>query len=145
MKITDGKLVTIHYTLKLENGTVVETTTDEEPMSYTHGAGEIVAGMEKGLSGMEVGQSKSFVVEPKEGYGEVTLDSLITVPKEHVPQEAREVGEKVTAIGPKGQQIEGTVYEVTLETLVVDFNHPLAGMDLYFDVAVVDIEDPEDA
>jgi FKBP-type peptidyl-prolyl cis-trans isomerase 2 len=141
MKAEEGKIVTIHYTLKLENGRIFESTEYEPPMSYTHGSGEIVSGMEKGIEGMEVGESKSFVVKPKDGYGEVTLDSLLTVPREHVPQEAREVGSEVTAMGPKGQQITGIVYEVRENTLVVDFNHPLAGVDLYFDVSVISIED----
>ncbi len=141
MKVENGKIITIHYTLKLENGRVFESTEYEAPMSYTHGTGEIVAGMENGLEGMKVGESKSFTVHPKEGYGEVTLDSLIAVPREHIPQEAREVGSEVTAIGPNEQHITGIVYEVKQDTFIVDFNHPLAGVDLYFDVSVINIED----
>lgn len=144
MQVDAGKSVTVHYVLKLENGSVYESTLEEEPLIYIHGAGEIVAGMEKALDGMKVGEEKAFVVEPDEGYGELTLDSLIEIPREHIPVEAREVGEKVTAINSKGQRMEGVVYEDKFNTLVVDFNHPLAGMTLYFEVTVVDIQDQEE-
>ncbi len=141
MKIEDGKTVTIHYALKLENGNVYESTFEEEPLTYVHGEGEIVAGLEKALTGMTVGEQKSFSVEPKDGYGEVTLDSLIEIPREHIPIEAREVGAPVIAVSPKGRKIEGVVYEDKPNTLVVDFNHPLAGMNLFFDVTVLDIQE----
>ncbi|PIE59396.1 MAG: peptidylprolyl isomerase [Desulfobulbus propionicus] len=137
--VQDGKKVAIHYTLKLENGKIFESTAGEEPLTYTHGTGEIVAGLEKNLIGMKAGDIKSFMVEPKDGYGEVTLDSLIEIPREHIPFEARQVGEHITAVSPKGQQIEGTIYEEKGKFFVVDFNHPLAGMNLYFDVTVVSV------
>lgn len=143
MKIGEGKTVTIHYELKLENGTIYESTFEEEPLTYIHGTGEIVAGLEKALTGMAVGEQKTFTVEPEEGYGEVSLDSLIEIPREHIPMEAREVGSPVTAVSPKGLKLEGVVYEDKMKTLVVDFNHPLAGMTLCFDVSVVDIQNTD--
>ncbi|MBM9513671.1 peptidylprolyl isomerase [Desulfogranum marinum] len=145
MNVSEGKSVTVHYVLKLENGRVYESTLEEDPLVYTHGQGEIIKGMEKELTGMSIGQQKTFIVEPEEGYGEVTLDALLEVPREHVPMEARMVGEKITAVGPKGQKVEGFVYEDKRKTLVIDFNHPLAGMTLYFEVSVVDIQEPEPA
>ncbi|WP_051305755.1 FKBP-type peptidyl-prolyl cis-trans isomerase [Desulfogranum mediterraneum] len=141
MQVQAGKTVSIHYTLRLENDVIYETTENEPPMSYTHGAGEIVAGLEKGVEGMRVGEQRSFKVEPEEGYGEVRLEALIEVPREHVPLEARQVGEKIIAKGPQGQQLEGVVYEDKRDYLVVDFNHPLAGMVLHFEVSVVNIEE----
>ena len=142
MNISEGKSVTVHYELKLDNGRVYESTLEEDPLVYTHGIGEIVKGMEKALTGMSIGEAKAFIVEPEEGYGEVKLEALIEVPREHIPMEARIVGEQITAIGPKGQKVEGFVYEVKRNTLVVDFNHPLAGMTLHFEVSVIDIQDP---
>ncbi len=142
MNVSEGKSVTVHYVLKLDNGRVYESTLEEDPLLYTHGMGEIVKGMEKALTGMSIGEQKTFIVEPEEGYGEVTLDALIEVPREHIPMEARIIGEQITAIGPKGHKVEGVVYEIKRKTLVVDFNHPLAGMTLHFEVSVIDIQDP---
>ncbi len=141
MLIEPGKTVSLHYTLRLENGRIYETTEGEEPLVYQHGAGELVPGLEQRLTGLKKGAQDSFVIPPEEAYGEVKLESLIEVPREHIPQEAREPGSEITAVSRQGRQVTGTVYEVKQESIVVDFNHPLAGMDLYFEVTVVDVTD----
>ncbi len=141
MFIEPGKTVTLHYTLRLENGNVYETTEGEAPLIYQHGIGEIVAGLEQRLTGLEIGARESFIIPAEEGYGEVKLESLIEVPREHIPEEAREIGSEITAVSRNGHQVKGVVYEIKRKYIVVDFNHPLAGMDLYFDVTVVDIMD----
>ncbi|WP_028580009.1 FKBP-type peptidyl-prolyl cis-trans isomerase [Desulfogranum japonicum] len=142
MTIEAGKTVALHYTLRLENGKVYETTDGEEPLIYQHGTGEIVAGLEQRLEGLEKGAQDSFVIPALEGYGEVKIESLIEVPKEHIPEEAREVGSEITAVSRNGHKVKGVVYEIKKDYIVVDFNHPLAGMDLYFDITVVDVMDP---
>ena len=69
MNVSEGKSVTVHYVLKLDNGRVYESTLEEDPLVYTHGLGEIIKGMEKELTGMSIGEQKTFIVEPDEGYG----------------------------------------------------------------------------
>jgi len=140
--VTDGKNVFIEYTLKLEDGDVIDTNVGSAPMTFIQGKGQIVPGLEKELSGMKKGESKQVIVKPEDGYGKIRDDAIREVPKEKIPKEAHKAGEQIQGRTARGKVIPLTIKEVKDKTIVLDYNHPLAGKTLYFDVKIVDIKDP---
>ncbi len=137
--VMTGNVVSLEYTLRLDPKTVVESNVGKEPLVYRHGMHELVPGLEKELAGMAVGERKQISVKPEDGYGMVDPSAFKTVQKKLIPQEALKVGAQLRAQGPNGQQLFPRVAEVKDDTVVLDFNHPLAGKTLLFDVKVLDI------
>lgn len=140
--VSKGKQVSLEYTLKLDDKNVLETNVGREPMTYIHGQQEIVPGLEKALEGLSVGDQKHVTVKPVDGYGEVDPKAFQEVKKAQVPEKAWKVGAELEAKGPDGQSMFLRVTEVKADSLVLDFNHPLAGKTLYFDVKVLDVKTP---
>ena len=138
-KIADGTQVSLEYTLTLEDKTVIESNVGREPMTYLQGAHEIVPGLEKALVGLTKGEKKHVVVKPSEGYGEVDPKAVQEVKKSMIPEQARKVGAQLEAKSPDGQSMFPMVMAVKDETVTLDFNHPLAGKTLIFDVKVLEI------
>lgn len=137
--VSNGKQVSLEYTLKLNDKDVVESNVGGEPMTYVHGREEIVPGLEKALEGMSVGDKKHIAVKPADAYGEVDQKAIQEVKKSLVPEHAWKVGAELEARGPEGQSLFPHVTEVKADSVVLDFNHPLAGKTLYFDVKILDI------
>ena len=142
MKIEDGCTVIIDYSMTLDNGELIDTTKDTTPLTYSQGKGEIIAGLEKKMLGMDKGETLEVVVPAAEGFGESDPDALIEVPKNDLPPEALKTGAELQAEGPQGQSIEGRVVEIKENSALVDFNHPLAGKTLNFSVTIVDVQQP---
>ena len=140
MKIEDGSTVTIDYTMTLDNGELIDTTKDTDPLTYTHGEGEIIAGLERIMLGMEKGGNLDIAISAAEGFGEPDPEALIEIPKSDLPPEALETGTELQGEGPQGQAITGRVVEVKDNSAIVDFNHPLAGKTLHFSVTIVDVQ-----
>lgn len=136
--VSNGKLISLEYTLKLEGGEVVDTNVGGDPLTYTHGANQIIRGVESAVEGMEVGQTKQAVVPPAEGYGEADPNSFAEVPKDKLPQEIQ-VGTQLHGKDGSGREIRPIVSAIKDDTVLLDFNHPLAGRTLYFDLRVVNI------
>jgi FKBP-type peptidyl-prolyl cis-trans isomerase SlyD len=143
--IANGSVVRFEYTLSHENGEVIESNRGEEPVTYVHGEGQIIPGLEHQLGGMKLHEEKRIRVEPLEGYGPVDPSAFVEVAKEEIPVEARRVGATLYAQGPRGENVQLRVHEVKDETVVLDFNHPLAGKTLIFDVKILDIQPREPA
>jgi FKBP-type peptidyl-prolyl cis-trans isomerase SlyD len=141
--IRNGSVVSFEYTLSDENGEVLQSNKGKEPVTYTHGQHEIIPGLEKGLAEMEINQEKSIRVRPEEAYGQVDPQGFKEVPKSDIPTTELDVGTPLNARGPQGEELLIHVSEVKGDTVVLDFNHPLAGKTLHFDVKVVDIEPKE--
>lgn len=139
MSIENGKTVSLEYTVSVD-GQQVESNKGSAPLVYTHGAKQIVPGLEKELTGLDVGSSKSVTVPPEQAYGEVNDQAFVEVKKEQVPEEARQVGAQLMTKDPQGNTLHPVVSEVREESVVLDFNHPLAGKTLQFDVTVVSVE-----
>ncbi|MEQ1792813.1 MAG: peptidylprolyl isomerase [Nitrospira sp.] len=137
--VSKGKHVSLEYTLKLNEKEIVESNVGGEPMTYLHGAEEIVPGLEKALEGMSVGEQKHIAVKPADAYGEVDQKAIQEVKKTLVPEHAWKVGAELEARGPEGQSLFPHVTEVKEDSVVLDFNHPLAGKTLYFDVKILEI------
>lgn len=135
--IADGSVVTIHYTLKNADGDVLDSSVGGEPMDYLHGAENIVPGLEKELAGRTVGDRVEATVAPAEGYGERSGPEPQPVPRSSFPDDADlEEGMQVFARGPDDQTFALWVVGVDEDSVVLDHNHPLAGVTLHFDVEV---------
>src|SRR4030067_864206 len=136
MTISGGKEVSIEYTLKLEDQSVVDTNVGGEPLVYVQGSHQIILGLEKAVEGMKTGENKQITVKPEEGYGKVEAEALVEVDKKQVPPDAQKVGARLQGQNEQGQVFIARVLEVRDEKILLDFNHPLAGKMLYFDIKV---------
>jgi len=144
MTITSGQVVTLHYTLKDIKGEVLDSSEGEAPLSYLHGAQNIVPGLEKALEGKAVGTKFNVVVSPEEGYG-LRQEGL----QESMPLSNFENPEEVAAGLEFEVEIEdnveiATVVSVNDDIVLLDFNHPLAGETLCFDISVLEIRPATD-
>jgi FKBP-type peptidyl-prolyl cis-trans isomerase SlyD len=142
MRIEKGRVVDLDYSLHLGDGEIVDRSDPGEPLTYLHGEGEIVPGLENALEGMEVGQRKEVVVAPEEGYGDRDPDRVQRVPRKAFPAGfVPEVGMELSAQGPEGDEIPFVVQRVEPDTVTIDLNHPLAGKTLHFDVTVREVRE----
>jgi len=141
--IQEGSIVSMEYTLTDDSGKVIDSSAGKEPLTYIQGAGQIVHGLEKELAGLKVGAQKKVQVKPEEGYGPVNEKAFQEIPKDKIPAEARKVGAMLMTQSPDGRGMPIRVHEIKEKTVVVDFNHPLAGKTLNFDVKIVDIKSAE--
>ena len=140
--IADGLVVLIHYTLSLEDGNAVDSSRDGEPLGYIHGAGHIVPGLEGQLTGRAVGDRLTVTVPPEDGYGERTGPDPQPVPRTQFPEGVEIVtGMMFQAEDDGGNPLAIWVAGVTDDHVLVDTNHPLAGMTLTFDVEVVAVRE----
>ena len=141
VKIEKGKLVKFDYTLKVE-GKVLETSEGKQPLEYTQGSGQIIPGLETALEGMKVGDKKTVTIAPKDAYGEVRSDAVKEIPKTSFPKDFTATVGMVVEVGDgKDAGAPATITEVKDNTVVINFNHPLAGKTLEFDVKIIDIKD----
>jgi FKBP-type peptidyl-prolyl cis-trans isomerase SlyD len=136
--VSKGKVISLEYTLKLEDNQVVDTNVGKDPLTYTQGANQIVPGVESALEGMAVGQAKHVVVAPSEGYGDRNPNALQEIPKQKVPEDVK-VGTQLQGKDTGGREVRPIVTEIKDDTVLLDFNHPLAGKTLFFDLKVVNI------
>lgn len=142
MKVQDKTVVSIHYTLTSKDGVELDSSKDREPLTYLHGTGSIIPGLEQALEGTEEGQNVNVELEPDDAYGPVNDDLVQAVPKEAFEDvEKVEPGMQFQARGPDGSTQRITVVDVAEDSVTVDGNHPLAGQTLNFDVTVEDVRE----
>ena len=141
--VQPGSVVSFDYTLKDETGKVLDSSEGKAPMRYTHGKGQIIPGLESELAGMKVGDEKRVTVKPENAYGPVDPRAFQEIEKERLPPEALKVGTVLTARGPDGENMPVRVHEIKEKTVIMDFNHPLAGKTLTFDIKVTDVKAAE--
>ena len=136
-----GDTVKVHYRGKLHDGSVFDATFDREPLQFTIGGGQIIPGLEEAVVGMNPGDSKTTELPVEKGFGPHREDLVVVVSKSKLADLdlEPEVGELVSIPQPDGPPVDATVAEVTESEVTVDFNHPLAGEDLSFDIKLVDI------
>ncbi|MBF99893.1 MAG: peptidylprolyl isomerase [Owenweeksia sp.] len=139
--VKENDTVRVHYTGKLTNGDVFDSSEGRDPLEFTLGQGQIIPGFEKGVLNMKVNEKKTIEIPSTEAYGERREDMIQEVPKNQLPPDIKpEVGMGLVSRTPQGQEMRLTVAEVKDESIVVDANHPLAGKDLVFDVELVEIK-----
>ncbi len=139
-QVTSGDVVRIHYTGSLADGSVFDTSEGREPLEFTVGSGEIIPGLDKAMPGMTVGEEKTVTIPCDEAYGPRHEEAQQAVPRGQIPPDIPlEPGLQLQMRGPDRQAVPVTVAEITDEAVVLDANHPLAGKDLTFKVALVSI------
>lgn len=137
MTIAKDKVVSIHYTLKDDNGETIDSSAGDEPLNYLHGAGNIIPGLESALEGLDVGEEKSVTVSAQQGYGEIIDELIQTMPREAFSGiDTIEKGMEFQAQTEGGGTQYVVVTEVNEKEITVDGNHALAGKTLHFDVKV---------
>lgn len=139
MTVSNGKQVSLEYTLKLDDQSVVDTNVGGEPLKVTQGSHQIIPGVEKQIEGMAIGEKKKFSVAPADGYGAIDPNAFREIDKKMVPVDAQKVGTQLEGKTAEGRKVFPRIAEVKNDTLVLDFNHPLAGKTLYFDIKVLDV------
>ena len=132
----------LEYTMRDDAGAVLDSSTEAEPLVFTQGEHQIIVGLERAVVGMGVGEEKRLTVAPEEAYGPVDPDALAEVPRESIPVDAQSAGQQLVARSPDGSTRVVRVKEVREGTVLLDLNHPLAGMTLHFAVRVIDIAGP---
>ncbi len=138
--VKDGNLVSLQYTLTGEDGKVIESNIGKPPLKYTHGQQQMIPGFEKELAGMKTGGEKKFRVKPEDAYGPVDSNAFQEFPKEKLPADGLQIGAILTGHGPQGQPVRARVHQIKENSVVLDFNHPMAGKTLTFDVKVLEIQ-----
>ena len=147
----EGDRVKVHYTGRLDDGTVFDSSEASEcgeddcgcgsgPMEFTIGAGEVIPGFDAGVIGLSVGESKTVHIPVEEAYGERIEEMVAVVPRGDLPPDMKpEVGQQLEVTQEDGQIFQVMVVEATDETITIDANHPLAGQPLNFDIKLVEI------
>ncbi|MCL4163406.1 UNVERIFIED_CONTAM: hypothetical protein GTU68_059165 [Idotea baltica] len=140
-KVKENDTVKVHYTGKLNNGQIFDSSIEREPLEVTLGQGGLIPGFEKGLVDMEVNEKKTVVIPKTEAYGEVQKELFQKVNKQELPDTIQpEVGMGLVAKNADGTERELRVAEVNDDHIVIDANHPLAGHDLTFDLELIAIK-----
>lgn len=138
-EVANDVVVSIDYTLTVD-GEVVDSTEGDEPLQFLQGHQNIIPGLERELVGMKVGDSKQVHVNPTEAYGEVDPENIIEVPRTEFPAEIPlEPGTELEVKNADGEVLSATIAEVGASTIKLDFNHPLAGKALTFEVTIVEL------
>lgn len=135
-----GNSVKVHYTGKLTDGTVFDSSENREPLQFTLGDGNMIKGFDAAVYGMAIGEDKSITIPSVEAYGEKRDDMLVDIPLTEVPEHIKpEVGMELSLQGQNGQPMPVKVVNLDSEKITLDANHPLAGQDLIFDIKLVEI------
>jgi len=138
--IENGRQVSIEYTLKLDDGSTADTNLGQDPLVYEQGAQQLLPAFEREVAGMEVDETRQFVLSPEDGYGTPNPELRQEIQADLVPEDARREGVQLVSEDRSGNRRIVRVDEVRGDRIVLDFNHPLAGENLHFEVRVVRID-----
>lgn len=142
-EVKKGDNVKVHYTGKLNDGTVFDSSEGGKPLEFAVGSGQVIAGFEEGVVGMKVGESKVIEIPVEKAYGERNDEMVIQAPIEQVPPDLNpELGMRLEMGGANGEILRVVVTEITDTHITLDANPPLAGKDLTFEVEVVECAAP---
>ena len=143
-QVKENNTVKVHYTGKLADGQVFDTSEGKEPIEFVLGQGQLIPGFEQGLIDMKVNEKKTITIAKEEAYGEVNDQLIQEIDRANLPQDMEpKVGMGLVSKSPEGQEMNLMIVEVKDKSVVIDGNHPLAGRDLVFDLEVVEIKDTE--
>ena len=140
LRIAQGSQVTLHFAIKLENGDVVDSTFDKQPASFTVGDGSLLPGFEMALYGLKSGDRRSLPITPDQGFGQPNPQNVQVMPRSAFA--AMELSEGLLVIfnDAANAELPGVVKAFDETHVTVDFNHPLAGKNLTFDVEIIEVE-----
>ena len=140
MQVKKGDVVRVHYTGTLTDGSQFDSSVGRNPLEFTVGAGQMIAGFDAGVLGMVVGEKKTLQIDPDNGYGQSNPEAIIEFPKTNVPEGMElEVGMQLNLQNEYGQPVPVVIIELREDVVVMDANHSLAGKDLIFEVELVEI------
>jgi len=135
-----GDMVKVHYTGRLTDGTTFDTSLERDPLEFTLGEGELIAGFEQAVLGMAAGESKTTTIPAAQAYGPHHAERVIDVERHHLPSDLQpEIGQQLQMTRPDGTTLSVMVTTITETQVTLDANHPLAGQDLIFDITLVEI------
>lgn len=138
-RIGDGMEVTLHFTLKLEDGTVVDSTRDKQPATFQVGDGNLPPGFEAPLAGLTDGDSGSYEISPEHAFGQHNPQNVQRISRDSFEGPELEEGLVMSFTDPNGGELPGVITEIGDKQVEVDFNHPLAGRTLTFEVEILDV------
>ena len=139
--IKDGDTVRIHYTGKLQDGTVFDSSSEREPLEFTLGEGTIIPGLEDAIRDMDVGQSKTVTIPQEKAYGPHFDEKILVIERDTLPPELNPaVGQLYRMQHQDGSEVIVHVTDVSEATITVDANHVLAGKDLTFEIELVELK-----
>lgn len=152
MQVSENKVVTVSYSLEINEGgdspkTFIERAGADNPLLFLHGVGSMIPGFERQMTGLQVGEKFSFSIDPEEGYGLASDDDIVELPYSIFEEEAKKhpelltIGNIIPMNDGQGNQFQGKVKSVGIDTITMDFNHPLAGKTLHFTGQVEDIRE----
>ncbi len=145
MKVENGKVVTMHYTLKNDAGDIVDSSEGKEPMPFLQGHGNIIPGLESALEGCTVGDKLDVTVEPEEAYGLRMQEAIQEIPNSALKGvDNLTLGMQLQSQDEQGNPFIVTVTKIEGETITVDANHPLAGETLHFSVSIESIREAQE-
>lgn len=137
-----GDTVEVHYTGKLEDGTVFDTSQDREPLSFTLGEEKVIPGFEQAVEGMEPGDTKTEELSPDEAYGQRREDMVMELERDQIPEDVDpQVGQQLQLRMQNGQTVPVVITDLGEESVTIDANHPLAGKKLIFEIELLDVEE----
>jgi peptidylprolyl isomerase len=135
-----GDTVRVHYTGKLQDGTVFDSSADRNPLEFVIGSGSVIPGFEQAVLGMAPGESKTQTIPNEQAYGSYLEDRIIVIDRRQMPTEIEpEVGQQLQLQHSSGQVIPVIITDVSDMAVTLDANHPLAGEDLTFDIQLIEI------
>ena len=141
MQVEKGNTVKVHYRGTLDDGTEFDSSHDRgEPITFQVGSGQMIAGFDAALPGMAVGETKNVKLTPEQAYGDANPEAITDIPKASFPPGFNfQVDSMIQGQNEMGQPLLGTINEVKEDAVTVDFNHPMAGKDLNFEIELVSI------
>ena len=139
-KVKANDVIKVHYTGKLTDGEVFDSSVDRDPIEFTVASGQMIKGFDDAVDGMALNEKKTVEIPAIDAYGEHNQDMVQTVPRENLPPEiVPAIGQQLSATADNGQQIPVTIVEVNEKDIKIDANHALAGKDLIFEIEVIEI------
>lgn len=141
LTIGPGSEVLMHFTLSLADGTVADSTRDDEPLRFVMGDGTLIEGLELVLYGLKAGDRQCLSIEPRDAFGFPDEANIHTMSRTEFPAEMQlEPGLIVGFTTPSGEEVPGAIQEIKGDEVVVDFNHPLSGHEVIFDVEILEVK-----
>lgn len=133
--------VTLFFSLKLDNGNVVDSNFEGAPASFLVGDGSLLPGFERAIYGMQSGEKGAFVIKPEDGFGANNPNNRQSIPRDQFPGDVELVkGLMMSFADAQKAELPGVVYDFDDDNVIIDFNHPLAGRDIVFDVEIINVE-----
>ncbi len=140
LAIGPGTSVTLHFELKLSDGTVVDSNFEKDPATFTVGDGNLLQGFEESLLGLSAGDKNTAVVPPEKGFGQHNPNNIQKIGREQFPDDVKlEQGLMLSFADAQQTELPGVVTDITDKSVTVDFNHPLAGRSIHFSVQIIDV------